>query len=290
MKGYTPTSYTGRRCAPPSAREPRPTPRPTRSASACSRATTPRPPGPGARRAARPPDRVRRGEGLVQEGRAAAPGRRRSAPPARSPSASASGTSSRPSARGSPARSASRGRATPARRGSPGPCPRASTRPTIGRARWPRERCWARTGSTATSRATTTNGSKGPEEVEIVSGEDLSAAVREVDVVAEHQNTARDLQNLPSNDLTPAKLADHALRRAAEIDGLEGGRLRPGPDREARDGRPAGRREGLARGAALHRAALRRRGRRPAARRWSARRSPSTPAGSRSSPRRRCRR
>jgi leucyl aminopeptidase len=40
-------------------------------------------------------------------------------------------------------------------------------------------------------------------------------------VVAEHQNSARDLQNLPSNDLTPTKLANHALRRAEEIEGLE---------------------------------------------------------------------
>ena len=72
------------------------------------------------------------------------------------------------------------------------------------------------------------NGSKGPEEVEIVSGEDLSATIREVDIVVEHQNTARDLQNLPSNDLTPVKLAEHALRRAAEIEGLEG--VAFGPD------------------------------------------------------------
>jgi leucyl aminopeptidase len=71
------------------------------------------------------------------------------------------------------------------------------------------------------------NDSKGPEEVEIVSGEDLSAVIREVDIVAEHQNSARDLQNLPSNDLTPVKLAEHALRRAAEIEGLEGEALGP---------------------------------------------------------------
>jgi leucyl aminopeptidase len=63
---------------------------------------------------------------------------------------------------------------------------------------------------------------QGPEDLEVVSSEDLSAAIREVDIVAEHQNTARDLQNLPSNDLTPSKLADHALRRAGEIEGLEG--------------------------------------------------------------------
>ncbi|MGH2979063.1 MAG: leucyl aminopeptidase family protein, partial [Solirubrobacterales bacterium] len=66
------------------------------------------------------------------------------------------------------------------------------------------------------------NGTQGPDEVEVLSAEDLSAAIREVDIVAEHQNTARDLQNLPSNDLTPTKLADHALRRAQEIEGLEG--------------------------------------------------------------------
>jgi len=62
---------------------------------------------------------------------------------------------------------------------------------------------------------------QGPNEVEIVSGEDLGDAIREVDIVAEHQNSARDLQNLPSNDLTPTKLANHALRRAEEIEGLE---------------------------------------------------------------------
>jgi leucyl aminopeptidase len=76
------------------------------------------------------------------------------------------------------------------------------------------------------------NGSKGPEEVEIVSGEDISATIRETDIVVEHQNTARDLQNLPSNDLTPVKLAEHALRRAGEIDGLKGEAF--GPDEIAK--------------------------------------------------------
>jgi leucyl aminopeptidase len=72
------------------------------------------------------------------------------------------------------------------------------------------------------------NGSQGPDEVEIVSGEDLSTAIHEVDVVVEHQNSARDLQNLPSKDLTPTLLADHALRRVAEIEGLDG--VAFGPD------------------------------------------------------------
>jgi leucyl aminopeptidase len=65
------------------------------------------------------------------------------------------------------------------------------------------------------------NDAKGPDDVEILSGEDLADTIHEVDVVAAHQNTARDLQNLPSNELTPSKLADHALRRAEEIHGLE---------------------------------------------------------------------
>src|SRR2546423_634761 len=60
------------------------------------------------------------------------------------------------------------------------------------------------------------------ETLEIVSGEDAAAAVEEAALVVEHENTARDLQNLPANDLTPSKLADHALARVAEIDGLEG--------------------------------------------------------------------
>jgi leucyl aminopeptidase len=72
------------------------------------------------------------------------------------------------------------------------------------------------------------DGSHGPAEVVVVSDADLSDAIREADVVAEHQNTARDLQNLPSNDLTPTKLAEHALRRVAEIDALQGEAF--GPD------------------------------------------------------------
>ena len=61
-----------------------------------------------------------------------------------------------------------------------------------------------------------------PQQLEIVSEADLSEVVGETDIVAEHQNAARDLQNLPSNDLTPGKLADHALERVAEIEGLTG--------------------------------------------------------------------
>jgi leucyl aminopeptidase len=69
----------------------------------------------------------------------------------------------------------------------------------------------------------------GPQQLEIASEqEDLAKVIGDTDVVVEHQNAARDLQNLPSNDLTPVKLAEHALGRVAEIDGLEGEAF--GPD------------------------------------------------------------
>jgi leucyl aminopeptidase len=67
------------------------------------------------------------------------------------------------------------------------------------------------------------------EELEVVSDDDIGRSVEESSLVVEHQNVARDLQNLPSNDLTPGKLAEHAMRRVSEIDGLEGEAL--GQDR-----------------------------------------------------------
>jgi leucyl aminopeptidase len=69
----------------------------------------------------------------------------------------------------------------------------------------------------------------GVEEVEFVSGQDLADAVEQSAIVVHHQNTARNLQNLPSNELTPSKLAEHAMGRVSEIEGLEGEAL--GPDR-----------------------------------------------------------
>jgi leucyl aminopeptidase len=68
-----------------------------------------------------------------------------------------------------------------------------------------------------------------PEELEVVSDEDIGQAVQDAAVVVECQNTARDLQNLPANALTPTALAEHALARASETDGLEAEVL--GPDR-----------------------------------------------------------
>jgi leucyl aminopeptidase len=67
------------------------------------------------------------------------------------------------------------------------------------------------------------------DELELASLADDGEAVERAALVAEAANTARDLQNLPSNELTPTKLADHALARAAEVDGLDAEAL--GPDR-----------------------------------------------------------
>jgi leucyl aminopeptidase len=60
-----------------------------------------------------------------------------------------------------------------------------------------------------------------PEELEVVSDEDLGQAVENAQIVVECQNTMRDLQNLPANVLTPSALADHAVTRASEVNGLE---------------------------------------------------------------------
>jgi leucyl aminopeptidase len=68
------------------------------------------------------------------------------------------------------------------------------------------------------------------DELEVISAEDIGdAVVAEAALVADAQNSARDLQNLPSNELTPTRLAEHALERAAEIEGLEAEAL--GPDK-----------------------------------------------------------
>ena len=171
---------------------------------------------------------IRRGEGRLQEdgGRSTRTARRRRARDRRRPR----------QARRVHARAGARRRArrAGARAGGGrqahrlGACPAGSTRPRP-RARWPRERCWPRTGSTATSQRAMTRPRTA---VRRSSRSSPSATCRrvvgEADVVVEHQNAARDLQNLPANDLTPVKLAEHALDRVAEIDGLEVEAL--GPD------------------------------------------------------------
>jgi leucyl aminopeptidase len=60
-----------------------------------------------------------------------------------------------------------------------------------------------------------------PEALEVSAQDDVEAAVREAQLVVECQNTMRDLQNLPANELTPSALAEHALTRALETEGLE---------------------------------------------------------------------
>jgi leucyl aminopeptidase len=66
-------------------------------------------------------------------------------------------------------------------------------------------------------------------ELELCANEDLADVVAQATLVAEAQNDARDLQNLPANALTPTMLAEHAELRASEIDALEAESL--GPDR-----------------------------------------------------------
>jgi leucyl aminopeptidase len=68
-----------------------------------------------------------------------------------------------------------------------------------------------------------------PETLEVISAEDVGETVNDTQIVVESQNTMRDLQNLPANELTPSALAEHALARASEIEGLEVEVL--GPDR-----------------------------------------------------------
>jgi leucyl aminopeptidase len=50
---------------------------------------------------------------------------------------------------------------------------------------------------------------------------DVSEAVGRAAVIATAANAARDLQNAPSNVMTPARLAERAAELAAEIEGLE---------------------------------------------------------------------
>jgi leucyl aminopeptidase len=58
------------------------------------------------------------------------------------------------------------------------------------------------------------------ERLMVAAPENASQAVSRAAVVAEAANSARDLQNRPSNDLTPTALGEHAEALAAELDGL----------------------------------------------------------------------
>jgi leucyl aminopeptidase len=65
------------------------------------------------------------------------------------------------------------------------------------------------------------DGARGIERLVVSGPEDSSEVVGEAAVLAGAQNAARDLQNTPANDLTPARLAERARALAEGVDGLE---------------------------------------------------------------------
>jgi hypothetical protein len=124
----------------------------------------------------------------------------------------------------------------------------------------------------------------------VARGQNLRAsreAARRGVVIAESQNAARELSNLPPNVLSPEQLAQEARAVARDV-GPEGVGVRRPRARAPQDGRdPRGRRRQLA-PAAPDRARVRAQGRRRSrgrSRSW-ARASRSTRAASRSNPRR----
>jgi len=68
--------------------------------------------------------------------------------------------------------------------------------------------------------ATSDDRPKRLERLIISSPGEAETIVAEAALVAEAVNSARDLQNLPGNDLTPSALAEHAQALAGKIDGL----------------------------------------------------------------------
>ena len=86
---------------------------------------------------------------------------------------------------------------------------------------------------------------------------ELREAVERAAVVADRANRARDLANMPPNELTPATLAEHAAELAAEHEHLIVRGARPRPDARARDGLAPRRRPGQPQRAAPHRPPLR---------------------------------
>ena len=95
------------------------------------------------------------------------------------------------------------------------------------------------------------------ETLTLLGGDELSAPAREARVAAEAENRARELQNLPSNVVTPSYLADRAGEIAAGDDRVSVEVLGPRGDRGASRWAGSSRCPGNARGAALHRAPLR---------------------------------
>ena len=152
-------------------------------------------------------------------------------------------------------------------------------------------RSWREPSSAATrlaaGRRRTPRSSLGQiERIVIIAAEtpELRAAVERAALLAERTNRARDLANMPPNELNPHTLGEQAQALAGELDHLKVGRARAARDRQARHGRALGGRPGQPERAAPDRHALRpavRDARRRATSASSARRSPSTRAGSR---------
>ncbi len=69
-------------------------------------------------------------------------------------------------------------------------------------------------------RRTAEDSPHGPGRLVISAERDLSGIVRSAGVVAVAQNRARDLGNMPPNELTPAALAMYALELAGRLEGL----------------------------------------------------------------------
>jgi leucyl aminopeptidase len=62
--------------------------------------------------------------------------------------------------------------------------------------------------------------SKGVEEITVVAGEDLAESIEAARIGAEAENSARELQDLPANVVTPTYLAERAQAIAAEHDSI----------------------------------------------------------------------
>ena len=109
----------------------------------------------------------------------------------------------------------------------------------------------------------------------LAAGDDASAIAEAAEVArvaSEAANRARELQNLPSNVVTPSYLADRAREIADAHEPVTAEVLGASGDRAARHGRAGGGRKGQRRGAAADRAALPGRRRGPDRWAWSGRR------------------
>ena len=128
------------------------------------------------------------------------------------------------------------------------------------RPRWSRARSSPPTASTASSRRRGDDEDGGPEATSrssrVIADGDLAEAVEAARVGAEAENFARELQDLPSNVVTPSYLAGRAKAIADEHDSVTCEVMGRKRDRREGHGRPGGRLAGHRRGAAADRAPL----------------------------------